>query len=393
MTPQMYYRLLVYLSMEELNWQKIREYYPIVGHGVYLKNASISAIHRDVLKEMQFWQEDIANRAAIDEGRFFELLQHSKEVISNFLNCLPEDVALLENSSHNMNLVAIMMKKDLLEGRNEVIVPADEFPSSLLPFYYHGFNIIQVPTNNGHFSEEDLFKHITPQTNAVVTSVVQFGTGLRLDPKKLSDFAGLHKVPLILNTTQSLGVFPINLLELNVAALTSSCHKWLGAGIGQAIFYLNPEFRKERPYPLAGWCSVEDPFAMKNEMPVPRLDVGALQLGSLPFALIAGVVKAIEVIKGIGPEAIQRRVLSLSHKLRKAVIDCGLKPVGATVPTEESGIVTFPVENADDLVEFLESRKIYVNNRRGFIRASVHIYNTPEDIEIFHQALKDYKKL
>lgn len=392
MTPQMNTRLLVYLSMEETNWQKIRKDFPITEQGAYLKSASISGVHNDVLKEMQHWLEDIAHYAAINEGRFFDLLQHSKAVMSDFLGCTSDDVTLLENSSHNMNIVAMMMKKDLLEGRDEIIVSADEFPSSLLPFYYHGFKVIQTETNNGHFKEEDLFKNLSDKTAAVITSVVQFATGLRLDPVILGELAEKYKVPLILNTTQSLGVFPIDLSKTRVAALTSSCHKWLGAGIGQAIFYLSPDFRKERPFPMAGWCSVEDPFAMKNEFPIPRLDVGALQLGSLPFALIAGVVKSLEVINDIGLKPIEERVLSLSHHLRAVVKDSGFAPIGARVSTEESGIVTFPVADADGLVDFLAQRKIYVNNRRGFIRASVHLYNDSTDIESFHQALKEYKR-
>lgn len=377
--------------MNDSTWQNIRKSYPILSKGTYLKSASISAVHPDVLDEMKNWLTSIGEQAAIDEGRFFDLLMSGREVLGKFLHCPPEDVTLLENSSHNMNLVAMMMIKDRKEGRTEVIVPADEFPSSVLPFYHHGFDVHQVPAQHGDLKEEDLFEKVTEKTAAVITSHVQFSSGLRLDPQKLSDLAIKHNVPLILNTTQSLGVFDIDLSKIKVAALTSSCHKWLGAGIGQAILYISPEFRATRPYPMAGWCSVEEPFAMINELPHPRSDVGALQLGSLPFALISGVLKAIEVLENLGQKNIEERVLNLSVKLRKGVEELGFKPFGSSRRENQSGIVTFPVSDADGLVAFLEGKKIFVNNRRGSIRASVHFYNNEEDVRTFLDALNEYK--
>lgn len=373
------------------SWQKIRREYPICHNSTYLKSASISAVHPRVLKVMKDWIDNIGEVAAINEARFFDFLMESRQTLGEFIKCAPEDVTLLENSSHNMNLVALMLaQKELKEGKNEVITAADEFPSSILPFFYHGFEVTQIPCEQGFFTEEQLFEKVTGKTAAVIISHVQFSTGLRLDLEKLDRLAQKHQVHLILNTTQSLGVFDCDLSKIKVSALTSSCHKWLGAGIGQAILYLSPEFRAERSFPFAGWCSVEDPFAMINENPTPRGDVSALQLGSLPFALIAGVQEAIRVISDIGRPQIEERVLSLGRLLRQGVISAGYQPLGAKEHHQESGIVTFEVEDADELVDFLFQKDIHVNNRRGRIRASVHFYNNEEDINLFIDALKSY---
>jgi selenocysteine lyase/cysteine desulfurase len=377
--------------MEAPTWQKIRDLYPICSSATYLKSASISLGHPRVQKAMNHWITDIGNKAAIDEARFFDFLMESRTDLASFLNCSPEDVTLLENSSHNMNLVALMLaQKELKEGKSEIVTIADEFPSSILPLFYHRFDVIQVPSNHGHFNESDLFNAVNDKTAAVIISHVQFSTGLRLDLEKLSSLAQSHNTHLILNTTQSLGVFECDLSKIKVSALTSSCHKWLGAGIGQAILYLSPDFRKERSYPFAGWCSVEDPFAMINELPHPREDVSALQLGSLPFALIAGVSESLKVINEIGRQNIQDRILELSSHLRQGIKELGYNPLGARQLSQESGIVSFEVKEADALVDFLAHRKIYVNNRRGRIRASVHFYNNKQDVDCFLKALKDY---
>ncbi|MCR9204690.1 MAG: aminotransferase class V-fold PLP-dependent enzyme, partial [Halobacteriovoraceae bacterium] len=250
-----------------------------------------------------------------------------------------------------------------------------------------------VPTRNGHFTPEDLIEKVTDQTAAVVASTVQFLTGLRLDLQKLSQLADEKKVPLILNSTQSLGAFPLDLSQLKVAALSSSCHKWLGAGIGQAILFLSTEFKKGRKYPLVGWCSVDEPFEMRNEPPQMREDTAALMLGSLPFAAIAGVVEACKVQEKIGREAIAQRLLELSGFLRTELVKRNLHPLGPKTEKEESPIVTFPFSQADLFVEFLTKKDIHVNQRRGKVRVSPHFYNTEEDLKTFLEALDEFLKL
>lgn len=376
--------------MESIQWQNLKDQYPVTQKGTYLKSASISGAHNQVLKKMHEWQTSMAVEAGINELRFFNLLQETKEVLSRFIGANPDEVALTENSSHNMNLIAMMLKKEKESGKNEIIMCEDEFPSCVLPFYHHGFNIKFVPTDNGHFSPEDLITQVSEKTAAVVASSVQFLTGLRLDLKKLSQLCEEKDVHLILNTTQSLGAFPLNLKELKVSALTSSCHKWLGAGIGQAILYLSEEFKKGRTFPLAGWCSVDEPFEMRNEPPVMRSDTAALMIGSLPFAAIAGVVEACKVQEILGQEKIEATLLDHSHYLRSELRKRELNPLGARTKKEESPIVTFAFSKADEFVEFLTSKNIHVNQRRGKVRVSPHFYNTKEDLDLFLEALDSF---
>ncbi len=369
------------------NWESLRQYYPLLEKGVYLKSASIAAMHKDVLDEITKWNLFMAQSAGSHEEKYFELLMDVHHSIATFLGCDQEDVTLLENTSHNMNILAMMLADEKRLGKNEIVAVSDEFPSNILPFYHHGFKVNQVKTDGGEFSAEDLFERVNNKTAAVVCSVVQFSSGQYTDPLLLSKLAKEKGVHLFLNTTQALGTLPFSLKDLQVSALTSSCHKWLGAGIGASLFYMSKEFRRKRPYPLAGWCSVAEPFEMKNEKPQPREDVMALQLGSLPFAVLAGVAKACEVISSIGLAPIQKRLQGHTHTLRTLLKEKGLKPLG----NGQSGITTFalyedPVQT-QEFVDDLKKKNIHVNCRRGLIRVSPHFYNTEEEIKTFMESL------
>lgn len=356
--------------------------YPALKQGHYLKNASISAMHQSVIDEIAKWNHSISHLGAVNESRFFDLLMEIHETIGSFLNTDKENVTILDNSSLNMNIVAMMLKQDASPKR-DIIMVADEFPSNALPFYHHGFNVIQVPTTEGKFSLDDFEAKISEDTAAILCSIVQFSTGQYTPAEELSELCEKHNLPLFLNATQSLGVYPLDLKKIKADVVTASCHKWLGAGIGGAILYLSPRFRKNKEYPLAGWCSVAEPFEMKNEKPIPRDDVMALQIGSLPFAVLAGVAQACRHLQGVGLDKVRERILTLSHLLREGLIKRGFSPLG----NGASGIVTFSthqsLEETEALVSEMEKQKIFVNCRRGLIRVSPHFYNSEESIEAF----------
>jgi len=374
------------------DWTRIRAQYPITQDKVYLKSASIGGMNVAVLEETSAWQKSIAFEAAIHEHRFGDLVFSSRDKVAAFLNCPADQVTLTENTSHNMNLVAMMLKEECNGEFNqgiEIIAPADEFPSSILPFRHHGHKVIQVASQQGVFSIHDILEAITPQTKAVVCSHIQFATGLRTDIYQLSEELKKRNIAFILNATQSIGVFPIDISKLHLAALSATCHKWLGAGMGRAVFYLSEEFMRNHRSPLLGWCSVAEPFEMSNSPAEARSDVGSFQLGTLPFAQLAAVSKAIEINEEIGTHLIAERVLDLSQNLRGKIKDLGLEVLGLDDRNFCSGTTTFAIDkSADELVEYLESQSIYVNNRRGKIRTSIHFYNNEADIERFIQALK-----
>jgi len=372
------------------DWNHLRSYYPVTRDKTYLKSASIGGIHQDVLNTITSWEHSIATDAGVHEERFGELVFSSRDQVATFLNTSAEQVTLTENTSHNMNLAAMMLKQSNPEGL-EVIAPADEFPSSILPFYHHGFAVKQVPSQNGVITIEDLLAAITRKTKAVVCSHVQFSTGHRTDIYRLSEEIHKRGLHLIINATQSLGVFPIDLGHLKVSMLTASCHKWMGASMGRSVLYMSEDFMSQHRVPLLGWCSVEDPFAMENKPKASRKDVAALQLGIIPFPLLAGVQKAMEIHRKIGLENISNRVLDLSQLLRSKLAELDLEILGSSAKEHCSGITTFAIPKpADELVEFLMERKIHVNNRRGLIRAALHFYNNVEDIEKLITALKEF---
>ena len=351
-------------------------------------NAAISGMHQNVLEESKKWQEVMANKGALNEQIFFEILENLKNKIEDLFNIPSERFSVQTNSSENFNYLAMMMKDG---EKKKIIVPANDFPSSVLPWYYHGFDVVKVEPKNYGNPIEDLLAACDTHTAAVVSSHVQFQSGYRQDIITLGKKLKEMKIDFILNGTQSIGAFPIPLKEAHVSAMTASCHKWLGGGLGAAILYMSEDFQKGKSWPMIGWCSVEDPWSMKNDPPTLRNDVSSLQLGTLNFTGLATLAKALEVHSEIGAENCEKRIIELSDYLFEGLLDLDVQIQSQRNETwQKTGIINFRPHNKDSefIVEELAKKDIHVNCRRGDIRASVHFYNTKKEIDLFLQALK-----
>jgi cysteine desulfurase / selenocysteine lyase len=371
-----------------MDWEALRKSYPITHDKIYFMTASVGGMHRDVMEASKKWIEMGGIQGGIDEELFLNEVVEHRQVLANHLKVSSHDVALTESTSHNMNILAMMLKQ---KGGGNIISFEDEFPSSVLPFYHHGLEVKLIPSQQGFIGLDTILKAIDSQTRAVVISHVQFSTGFRSDLAALGEKLEEMGVPFIVNATQSIGAFAQEVQKWKASALSASCHKWLGGGLGQSLLYLKPEFRQNYQYPLVGWGSVEDPFAMKNEPPKIREDVGALQLGVVPFNLLASVTQAIKLADTIGIENISKRILDLGNLVEEKLKQLPINLLSYRQDIQSNtGILVFEPQKktAQELADELKSKKIYVNQRRGKIRISTHFYNNEEEIETFYQECK-----
>ncbi|MBK25245.1 MAG: hypothetical protein CME70_14720 [Halobacteriovorax sp.] len=367
------------------NFESIRKSYPVVNNGAYLMNAAIGGIHIETHKEIEHYSKESLFKGAIGDIRFFELLEEARETAGSFIGLSKEEVAFSGSTSLNMNFLAIMLKKS---GVKKIVAPSVEFPSSTIPWFHQGFEVELVEPRQGRIWEEDLISKACPNS-AVVCSGVQFLTGQRMNLVQIGEELASKSIPFIINGTQQIGQFPLELKDIKFTAFSASLHKWLGADLGLSLLAMPNNEREKYCMPIAGWVSVEDPWKLSNEAPKFLKDMGAFQMGTIPFNLVAGAKKAMEIQLSIGISNIEERVLFLSQKLITEIKELGYSLLSPRENSHErSGICTF--EYSDDLdsaLTELEKKNVYVNGRRGAIRASIHFYNNEADIELFKRAL------
>lgn len=363
-----------------------KDQYPVLKNGAYLMNAAIGGVHQKTADAIKSSSIQTLDKGAIKDIRFFNLLEEAREVAASFINLPKDEVAIGSNSSMNMNLFAMMLKG---EGFKKVIAPSVEFPSSTLPWFHHGYDVELVPADNGFVDEEEIIKKAKSQKSIVVCSGVQYLTGQRMNLKRISQALKDSDSELIINGTQEIGQFKLDLGSLEYFGFTASTHKWLGADLGLSLISIPYEKRKKLKMPIGGWTSVKEPWLLENSMPDFLNDMGAFQVGSLPFNMISALKTALEVQTDIGHEFIEDNLLKHSKALKMAIKNQGYELISPEGEDCISGICTFKYE--DDLEKALmifEENKVFVNGRKGSVRASIHFYNSLEDVSDFEKALK-----
>jgi cysteine desulfurase/selenocysteine lyase len=362
------------------------EQYPVLKNGVYLMNASIGGVHQKTQTAIEQSSSQTLNKGAIKDIRFFNLLEETREAASQFLNLSKDEVALSSNSSMNMNLFALMLKE---EGFKKVIAPSIEFPSSTLAWFHHGYDVELVEPINGFIDEEELIKKASGQKSLIVCSGVQYLSGQRMNLKRLSEALKSTDSELIINGTQEIGQFQIDLSKLDYFGFTASTHKWLGADLGLSIISIPFEKRKNLKMPIGGWTSVKEPWLLENSTPNFLEDMGAFQIGCLPFNMVAGLKMALEVQVSIGQSLIEKKLLEHSSLLSAAIKGQGYDLIGPRGDFSASGICAFKFnQDLEKALLVFEENKVFVNGRKGSIRASIHFYNSSSDVKKFEEVLR-----
>lgn len=350
-------------------WKKLRKDFPITQKYIYLDHAAGGPIPRPVLEVIQQFQKENAEGADFHWLKWMKQRDESRQMVADFINATPEEIAFTSSTSHGMNLVA-----ELLVGEGQVSLNEEEFPSSTVPWLWRNAN---VQWSKG----AECGGSISDPAKVIVTSFVQYATGER------KDMAAIGKKKkgqwLVVNATQGLGVLPIDVKKWNADFVCSNSYKWMMAGYGGGILYIRkPLIEKFRPVG-AGWRSMVGCDLMQNKNLEMKKAGERYEWGCPNFAALFGFAAAARYFSEIGIEEIEKRVLDLTDYLIQALQQKKHEIISPLEKKSRSGIVVFKIDQPVKVWKKLLSEGVYVSPRGGGIRVAPHFYNTEEEIDRF----------
>lgn len=328
-------------------------------------------------------------------------MQRARVEVATLIGATADEIALVESTTHGLKIAAEMIAP---RPGERVLIDTLEFMGVAVPWCHlashRGFEVVPVPHQDGAVTPEMFMKLADERTRAIVLSSVQEVNGWRTDLATLARFCRQHDIWLVVDGIQHVGALRFDVRELGVDVLACGGHKWLTSPFGTGFLYVRRERLEAFEPALRGYLSVVEPaegwdrfLERPDKTPFKpyRFAGGAskLEVGGTPnFAGIRALEASVALLNSLGRERIDRWVRQLADELAR-----GLEAVGATVvsPRDDahcSGIVVFTVpgglERMRELKEALLDERIQVSLRHnsgvGGIRASVHLYNTREDV-------------
>jgi selenocysteine lyase/cysteine desulfurase len=163
-------------------------------------------------------------------------------------------------------------------------------------------------------------------------------------------------------------------------------HKWMLGIWGAGFLYVDSDVVDEFTPGRIGYRSVTDPSADEYEL---KPGAARFEVGTTSPAPYAALSASIDLLEEVGLETIEAHI----HGLAERLVD-GVPADRLYSPAEpESGLVTVRVDDPESTVDRLrEEYGIVVRSLpdpAGAVRASLHVYNTPEDVDRLLTGLRE----
>lgn len=367
-----------------IDWEAIRLEYPVTSHLAYLNSAAAGPVSRASQAAAAGYYEKMMSDGDVHWNRWLADREAIREKVARFINAEPDEIAFTTNTSSGMNVIV-----DALEDRGEVISSELEFPVTTLPWMHRRIPVHLLPALDGEVRIEDIESAMTHDTGVIALSHVQFSNGFRIDPAAVGEIKGKHA--LVINASQSLGAFEVDVKRMQIDALCATGHKWMLSGYGSGFVYLSRELLEQTLPRSIGWLSVEHPFEMRNDEFRPRHDTAArVELGCPHFAGIFSLGASVDLMTEIGTPNLQARVLELNSLLTSSLAENGwqiLSPLKNE--SSRSGETLVSVERPGEVCRQLLRRGLVVTEKPQGIRVATHFFNNEADIERLIVGMKE----
>jgi kynureninase len=267
-----------------------------------------------------------------------------------------------------------------------VILNELEFPTVMYVHEAHArdrdLEIVTVPSPDGMtIPTEAMLAAIDEHTLVVPMSHVLFKSSYLQDARAIVERAHEVGAFVILDTYQSAGIVPFNVLDLDVDAATGGSVKWLCGGPGAGYLYVHPRWHDKLQPRVTGWMAHAEPFAFEPGAPRYAEGIARFLHGSPGVPALYSAQAGYEIVRDLGVDRIRAKNLRQAHLLFDLADAAGIRISSPRDDERRGGTVTLDVEHASAIVRELSEREILVDYRPGAgIRMSPHFYTTDDEL-------------
>ena len=340
-----------------------------------------------------------AHAASLSASR---VIYNTREALARFFGAEdPKQIVFTNNSTESLNIAI----KGILEPGDHVVTTMLEHNSVLRPLYeleQKGVTITFVKSDKqGRISYEEMEEAIKENTKAIVCTNGSNLTGNYVDIKRVGEIAKRKGVLLVVDASQTAGVYPIHVRDMNIDVLCFTGHKSLLGPQGTGGMYVRTGLQLK---PLKSGGSGVQTYSKHHPYEMPT----ALEAGTLNGHGIAGLGAAIEYLEEEGIDKIREIELKHMWHFYNGVKDIpGIKVYGDFETEIRCPIVTINIADYDSSEVSDELLMTYGISTRpgahcaplmhealgtveqGAVRFSFSHYNTEEEIETAIAAIKE----
>ena len=316
----------------------------------------------------------------------------------------PSEIAFTKNATEGLNTV--IFGSGLVKG-DEIVTTDYEHNSVHVPVLElvrtKGVRHRLVRSGrDGEFDLDAFERTMSKKVRLVAMCLTSNVTGCTLQAKEVIDIAHSYGAKVMLDAAQAAPSRKIDVSALQVDYLAASAHKMCGpSGVG--LLYARRGLGEALSPRIYGGHGVTDTDIDSFQLlpPPERFETGLQN-----YSGIVGTGAALQYISSIGLDQILEHEISLNRRISHALANAdAVSVVGPSDPNLRGGLFSFNIKglSAHDVAMILDNSKnimmrsgmhcshsfFHARKLDGCARASVYIYNTNEEVDIFTDAVKD----
>ncbi len=340
--------------------------------------------------------ETVAEYAAdLDEGLYASA--------ARLLNCTAGEIAFVENATRAWDMAFYSLA---FEPGDRILTTVSEYGSNVIAYLQRarrdGVRVEFVPDDaRGQLDVAALEGLLDERVKLISISHIPTGGGLVNPAAEVGRIANAAGIPYLLDACQSVGQIPVDVEAIGCDLLSLTGRKFLRGPRATGLLYarrafaetLEPVFLDQHAADLV----TPDAYRVRD-------DAKKFENWEQNFAGKYALKTAIDYALDWGLDAIRDRVYDLGAMLRAELTTID----GVTITdqgAERCGIVTFDADRRDayKISDALKARGMHTSvsdgsgtlvsfERRGLVavvRASLHYYNSGDEIERFVAALRE----
>jgi selenocysteine lyase/cysteine desulfurase len=295
------------------------------------------------------------------------------------------DIAIVGSASYGIAAAALNLP---MRKGQKILLLDEQFPSNVYSWrrvaQQNGADVVSVPWPEDGDWTAGVLRRLDKDVAIAALPHVQWTSGGVLDLGKIGKACRDLGCALVLDLTQSLGVVPFDVKQVQPAFAVAATYKWLLGPYSLGVLYVAPEWQNGRPLE-ENWIQRENARNFSSlilytdgyEAGARRFDMGERS----NFALAPAASVALQQISSWGIPEIAATTRVLSDRLIK-----GAERLGLTAWAERFRAPHYlclrsnsPIPTA--LTDRLAEKSVFVSVRGSSIRITPHVYNSEADID------------
>ncbi len=323
---------------------------------------------------------------------FFEDSETARALFAELVGGEVDGVAIIPSVSYGMAVAAANIP---VETGQEILILEDQFPSNVYPWRElakrTGADLVTVPRSADNDWTSRVLDRLNEWCAIVAVPNCHWTDGSLVDLVPVGERAREIGAALVVDVTQSLGAYPLDVKEARPDFLITSSYKWLLGPYGLGFMYVGEAYREGTPIEY-NWINrrgsenfsrlveYEDAF----QAGARRFDVGERS----NFILLPMVNEALRQILDWGVVNIGETLSDLTARIEDEARNLSMQAVPAKKRAGHMVGVKLGPEAPEDLAMLLAKENVFVSVRGRALRVSPHLYNTERDVEQLFEVLR-----